>query len=79
MQINQSDDPNLERLRERLHNMSDKALRRFGRGAMELCSDDIDPSEEFVVQLREARAEWQRRHSCGTKLSNRALRLPRLS
>ena len=78
MQINPSDDPNLERLRERLHNMSDKALRRFGRGAMELCSD-IDPSEEFVVQLREARAEWQRRHSCGTKLPNRALRLPRLS
>jgi len=78
MQINPSDDPNLERLRERLHEMSDKALRRFGRGAMELCSD-IDPSEDFVVQLREARAEWQRRHASGTKPSNRALRLPRLS
>jgi hypothetical protein len=78
MQINRSDDPNLERLRERLHQMSDKALRRFGRGAMELCSD-IDPREEFVVQLREARAEWQRRHSSGTKLSNRTLRLPHLS
>jgi hypothetical protein len=78
MQINRSDDPNLEGLRERLHKMTDQALRRFGRGAMELCSD-IDPREEFVVQLREAQAEWQRRHSSGTKQPNRALRLPRLA
>jgi hypothetical protein len=45
---------------------------------MELCND-IDPCEEFVVQLREARAEWQRRHFTGGKQSNRAMRLPKLS
>jgi len=78
MQINPTDDPNLEQLHERLQEMSDKALRRFGRGAMELCND-IDPCEEFVVQLREARAEWQRRHFTGGKQSNRAMRLPKLS
>jgi uncharacterized protein YjeT (DUF2065 family) len=62
--------------RESLRQMSDKELRRFGRGAMELCGKTS--REDFVVQLREARFEWQRRHDGGAKRSSRAWRLPRL-
>ena len=77
MQIMPGNDSDLERLRGRLREMNDQALRRFGRGAMELCSE-TDPREEFVVQLREARAEWQRRHSSLAHQSYRALKLPQL-
>lgn len=77
MQIMPSNDSDLDRLRERLREMNDQALRRFGRGAMELCNE-TDPHEEFVVRLREARAEWQRRHSSGAHQSPRAMKLPRL-
>jgi hypothetical protein len=76
VQITPSNESDLDRLRDRLRNMNDQALRRFGRGAMELCSE-TDPREEFVVQLREARAEWQRRHSGGATQSHRAMKLSR--
>jgi hypothetical protein len=76
MQIKPASDPILDRLRESLRQMSDKELRQFGRGAMELCGKT--PREEFVVQLREARLEWRRRHDGGGKRSDRAWRVPRL-
>ena len=53
-----------EELRERLREMSDIELRRFGQRARQLS----DPKMNFgataphVMELEEARAEWRRRH-----------------
>jgi hypothetical protein len=52
---------NLENLRERLRRMSDLELIRYGKAARSLCQDPRG-REEFEVQLKEARAEWRRRH-----------------
>ena len=56
----------LESLRERLRKMSDDELVRFGRAAAGMCSPEANfghaPRTVFVEQLREARAEWRRRH-----------------
>jgi hypothetical protein len=44
--------------------MDDAALLRFGQAAAYMCSPGAQgkpPRETFVVQLREARAEWRRR------------------
>jgi len=57
----------LEELRLRLVNMSDAALQRFGDASKSMCSPQANlgkpPREVFVVQLREARTEWRRRHA----------------
>ena len=41
-------------------------LLRFGRGNRYMCSPYANlgkpPLEAFIIQLREARAEWRRRH-----------------
>jgi len=46
--------------------MSDAQLLEFGRAARQLCSPEANfgkpPREVFVIQLKEARAEWRRRH-----------------
>jgi hypothetical protein len=49
-------------------------LKRFGRSAVYMCSPKANtgkpPRDAFVIQLREARAEWRRRlreRSTGTK------------
>jgi hypothetical protein len=56
---------NTESVRLRLQTMDDGALKRFGRAAAFLCSPEANfgkPAREvFVMQLREARAEWRRR------------------
>jgi hypothetical protein len=56
----------LDELRGRLKKMSDTELLRFGQEARYMCSLEANPghppNETFVVQLREARAEWKRRH-----------------
>jgi hypothetical protein len=56
----------LEDVRARLRKMSDEDLLRFGRAAASLCRPDGNfghpPRRVFVEQLREARAEWLRRH-----------------
>lgn len=56
---------NLEQVRERLRDMTDEELLRFGQAARNLCSFETNmgrpPREEFVIQLHEARAEWRRR------------------
>lgn len=49
--------------------MNDAELRRFGQASRFMCSPAANfgkpPRENFVVQLREAEAEWQRRTSEG--------------
>ncbi len=56
----------VESLRQRLFKMSDAALRRFGEASKFMCSPAASwggqPRTAFVVQLAEARAEWNRRH-----------------
>lgn len=55
----------VENVRSRLRKMLDAELLRFGQAAKYMCSPRANmgkpPREEFVIQLREARAEWQRR------------------
>jgi len=55
-----------EELRTRLKKMSDPDLLRFGQAAKYMCSLEASlghpPRESFVVQLRETRGEWKRRH-----------------
>ena len=55
----------LEPLRARLREMNDQELRRFGLAAKSMCSPDAyfgqRPRQVFVVQLEEAKAEWNRR------------------
>jgi hypothetical protein len=56
----------LDELRARLRAIDDRMLKRWGAAAARLCSPKSNrgdpPREVFVVQLREARAEWPRRH-----------------
>jgi hypothetical protein len=56
----------IDALRVRLQKMSDEQLVKFGKAARFMCSPKANlgqpPREAFVIQLREARAEWRRRH-----------------
>jgi hypothetical protein len=56
----------LDPLRARLRDMDDRMLKQWGEAAARLCSPESNrgapPREVFVVQLREALAEWRRRH-----------------
>jgi hypothetical protein len=56
----------IERLRARLRAIPDSQLLQVGQAAKMLCSTEINadgpPLELYVVQLREAREEWRRRH-----------------
>jgi hypothetical protein len=61
----------LEILRERLRRMDDQALKRFGESAAFLSrpypnEPERRPPEALVIQLREAREEWRRRHGDST-------------
>jgi hypothetical protein len=60
-----SDGVDVEELRTRLQRMSDTELLRFGTAARNMCSPAANlgksPREAFVIQLEEARTEWQRR------------------
>jgi len=55
----------LEQLRERLRKMNDAELLRFGQAAKYMCSPEANlshpPRQPFVIQLEEARKEWQSR------------------
>ena len=59
------DELDLDRLRARLRAMSDAALLHWGRSAAYMASPAASwgepPRECFIIQLREARAEWRRR------------------
>ena len=63
------DDIDLDELRERLSKMTDAELIAFGEAARRMCSRATNlgkpPREAFVIQLREARAEWKRRRNGG--------------
>jgi ATP-dependent DNA ligase len=56
----------LTALRARLQEMTEAELLQFGKAARVTCSREANwhepPREVFVVQLKEARAEWRRRH-----------------
>jgi hypothetical protein len=56
----------IEGLRARLRAMSDSELLLFGQVAKGNCNPETlvgkPPLEVYVVQLREARKEWRRRH-----------------
>jgi len=65
-EIQVSDYVDVEDLRERLPKMTDAELLRFGKDNRYMCSPYANlgkpPLDAFVIQLREARAEWRRRH-----------------
>jgi hypothetical protein len=51
----------IDSLRERLRKWTDAELVQFLDAVGMLCSDK-NPQRAFEVQLKEARAEWRRRH-----------------
>jgi len=55
-----------EELHARLAGMNDAELVRFGQGAAHMCTpakNSTRPIRDiFILQLREARAEWRRRY-----------------
>jgi hypothetical protein len=61
----QNDD--LEKHRELLRKMTDKQLLEYGRACRHMCTPEANlgkpPQESSVIHLREARAEWERRHA----------------
>jgi hypothetical protein len=63
--LTSSDALNVPELRQRLRNMTDTELLRFGQAAKYMCSPEASfghaPRRTYVVQLQEARAEWKRR------------------
>jgi hypothetical protein len=62
---------NIPQLRTHLRGMSDDELLKFGKAAKSLCDPKTNygrpPREVFMIQLREAREEWRRRHPRETK------------
>ena len=65
-EIQVSDCIDVEDLRERLRKMTDAELLRFCKDNRYMCGPYANlgkpPLEAFVIQLREARAEWKRRY-----------------
>jgi hypothetical protein len=61
-----SNSVDLEEYRARLRKMTDEELIREGKAGRYLCSPAANfgkpPRECFVIQLRECREEWRRRH-----------------
>jgi hypothetical protein len=59
----QSDEEQLQNLRERLRTMSDEELIRFGKQVRGLSTPRVSITPDpWKAQLAEARAEWRRRH-----------------
>lgn len=54
----------VEEIREELRQMSDAELLKHGRSLRALCRPDPhgDVEEAWMIQLKEAREEWKRRH-----------------
>jgi len=63
--FSQDDNINLEDLRARLGKMSDDELLRWGTAARSMSNGNFGkpPRPIFVIQLKEARAEWRRRQT----------------
>jgi len=66
MSIGFNEEFDIQSLQKRLRGMSDEKLLQFGRDAKYMCSPEANlgqpPREVFVIQLQEAKLEWQRRH-----------------
>jgi hypothetical protein len=67
MQDISTQDDDLKKHRERIRNMTDKQLLEHRRACRYMCTPEANlgkpPQESSVVHLREARAEWKRRHA----------------
>ena len=62
----QSDEVQLQELRERLSQMSDEELIKFGKTVRGLSAPRVGVSPDpWKAQLEEARAGWRRRHPKG--------------
>jgi hypothetical protein len=58
-----SEEEALQKLRERLHRMSDEELIKFGKQVRALSAPRIGVTHDpWPAQLRMAREEWRRRH-----------------
>lgn len=57
----------VEEMRDRFRQMTDEQLLSYGKAAANMCTPLANfghpPREAFLIQLREARAEWRRRKS----------------
>ena len=57
----------IEKMRQRLGNMTDEELAKFGKDAKFMCSSGANsggpPRDVFFIQLRESRMEARRRHA----------------
>lgn len=66
MSIGFNEEFDIQSLQKRLREMSDEKLLQFGRDAKYMCSPYAHlgkpPREVFVIQLKEAKLEWRRRH-----------------
>ena len=59
----ESDEVMLQKLRERLRQMSDEELIKFGKTVRGLSAPRVSVTPDpWKAQLQEARAEWRRRH-----------------
>jgi hypothetical protein len=62
----ESPEVQVQKLRERLRQMSDAELIKFGKTVRNLSGPRIGlTSDPWKAQLEEARAEWRRRHPSG--------------
>jgi hypothetical protein len=60
----ESDEVQLQKLRERLRQMSDDELIKFGKAVRSLSEPRVSLTPDpWKAQLEEARAEWRRRRS----------------
>jgi hypothetical protein len=66
MSIGFNEEFDIQSLQKRLREMSDEKLLQFGRDAKYMCSPYANmgqlPREVFVIQWKEAKLEWRRRH-----------------
>ena len=59
----ESEEVQLQKLRERLRKMSDEELIKFGKDVRKLSEPRVSVTPDpWKAQLEEARAEWRRRH-----------------
>jgi hypothetical protein len=59
----ESQETQLQKLRERLRAMSDEELIAFGKSVRKLAEPRVIPGPDpWKMQLKEARAEWRRRY-----------------
>jgi hypothetical protein len=63
----ESDEVQLQKLRERLRTMTDDELIKFGKQVRALSEPRVSITPDpWKVQLEEAKAEWRRRHPVET-------------